>query len=386
MTDNTIKQLLELVKAAINENTPENLLGVDWQRLYNIAKFQSVVGLISAETEKIKDMPQLVRDEFKEAQTLNIYREAQQEVTVQKLLMDFENADIDYMPLKGFILKRMYPSPELREMCDVDILVRCDQLDAIDKVMVDNGFVFQTESAHEYIYNLGMVNIELHKSLVPNYNHDLYAYYGDGWKFAHKAEGHEHMYEMTPEDFYVYGIAHAAKHYLNGGLGIRQVADIYVMRHSMVLQYNYIDNQLKSLGLDKFDRIICGLCDMWFSDAHGDVDVYQMEAYILNSGTFGTSDMANKSRLYRASQGMTYRGAKLNSVKKAIFPAKEQIEKAYPNIGRMPYPIAIICRWAYLLTKERGRVSAKISADTVSDDEIDVFAKHCEKMGLRKTL
>lgn len=39
-------------------------------------------------------------------------------------------------------------------MCDVDILIRCDKSHEIDKVMVDNGFVFQIESAHEYIYNL----------------------------------------------------------------------------------------------------------------------------------------------------------------------------------------------------------------------------------------
>lgn len=36
-------------------------------------------------------------------------------------------------------------------MCDVGILIRCDKSDEIDKVMVDNGFVFQIESAHEYI-------------------------------------------------------------------------------------------------------------------------------------------------------------------------------------------------------------------------------------------
>ena len=31
---------------------------------------------------------------------------------------------------------------------------------------------------------------------------------------------------------------------------------------------------------------------------------------------------------------MTYRGTKLKLVKKAIFPSKEQIKKAYPNIGK----------------------------------------------------
>lgn len=62
---------------------------------------------------------------------------------------------------------------------------------------------------------------------------------------------------------------------------------IYVMRHSTRFWYNYIDKQLKILGL----KIICGFCEMWFSDAHGDADVCQIEMYILNSGTFGTSYM-----------------------------------------------------------------------------------------------
>lgn len=105
MMDNTVKQLLELVKAAIVGVEPEFIFEVVYQRLYKAAAFHSIVGLIAEKAEKVENMSQVVRDALKKAQMLNIYREATQELTVQELLGDFENSGIDYMSLKGFIMK-----------------------------------------------------------------------------------------------------------------------------------------------------------------------------------------------------------------------------------------------------------------------------------------
>lgn len=43
------------------------------------------------------------------------------------------------------------------------------------------------------------------------------------------------MNKMTSEDFYVYGIAHAAKHYLNGGLGISHVYICYASFYEVLV-------------------------------------------------------------------------------------------------------------------------------------------------------
>lgn len=105
---NTISQLLALVKSALAGIEPEIFPDVNWQQLYELAAFHSITCLIASAADKI-DMPANIRDKLVQDQTFAIYREANQELMVSNLMDDFETAGIDHMPLKGFILKHMYP-------------------------------------------------------------------------------------------------------------------------------------------------------------------------------------------------------------------------------------------------------------------------------------
>ena len=69
-------------------------------------------------------------------------------------------------------------------------------------------------------------------------------------------ENSKFRYEMTDEFFYFYHIAHMAKHFENGGCGIRPFVDLVVLDRMDSENFSKRDELLKSGGLLQFARAI----------------------------------------------------------------------------------------------------------------------------------
>ena len=191
-----------------------------------------------------------------------------QMAALKKLFQGFEEQGIEYMPLKGTILKPLYPKPELRAMADADILIRMDQYDRIAPVMEGLGYQFAEETDHEMPWKSKALYVELHKRLMPSHNQDYQAYYGDGWQLAKHRQGHCHS--MTSEDAFLFIFSHYAKHYRDGGIGCRHVTDLWVWRRTYPeMDETYIRGELKKLQLDVFYGNTLRLLDVWFADRYG---------------------------------------------------------------------------------------------------------------------
>ena len=390
--DITTKKLLQITKMVLNSETcvftfDDEL--INWSNLYTVAKLHNISGMIGNIVSQIKEVPENVKNLFANDYTANIYMEANQEIVVGEVMKLFDEQGIPYMPLKGFILKHMYPSVEMRNMCDVDILIHIDDIEKISNIMQSFGFKFKTESAHEFIFCApNGVTIEFHKTLVPNYNKDLYSYYGDGWSKAKLKNGYR--YEMSFEDFYVYTIAHAAKHYLNGCIDIRTVADIYVLNRNKaynIMDKEYVKKELKFLGLYTFSEILKNLSEIWFGETEYNDQTKEMENYIL-TGLQDLTERINSSTVYRQSDSNNYLIAKLKVILKQIFPSFVQLSKRYTILKKIPvaYPFCIILRWITALLYRRDNIKKNIDIGNVSNNDIKKFAEHCEAMGLKNTL
>ena len=139
------------------------------------------------------------------------------------------------MLLKGTLLKEMYPKKELRAMGDADILIKTEQYDKIKPIMQGLGFEERTESDHELIWRKPQLLLELHKKLIPSYNKDYYAYFGDGWQLGKPNSNFPHRFEMSDEDQMIYLFTHFAKHYRDAGIGIRPLPETTIKNSHFVL-------------------------------------------------------------------------------------------------------------------------------------------------------
>ncbi|MBQ3413161.1 MAG: nucleotidyltransferase family protein [Oscillospiraceae bacterium] len=161
------------------------------------------------------------------------------------------------MPLKGSVLKDLYPIYGMRQMSDNDILIDSFREAEVKKVMEDLGFeaVSYGKGNHDVYHKQPVSNIEIHTSLfVPSHNKAIYEYYRSVEEKLMPKEGFERKF--SDEDFYIYMIAHEYKHYTNSGTGIRSLLDVYVFlrKHEDDLDKNYIDSELKKLGLEIFEN------------------------------------------------------------------------------------------------------------------------------------
>ena len=159
-----------------------------------------------------------------------LLRSERQNRAIRNVQAAFASAGVDFLPLKGCHLRFLYPKPELRLMGDADILIRTSQYDTVRSIVKGLGYEEQTESDHEFIWNSPSLHLELHKRLIPSYNRDYARYFGDGWKQAKKTK--TTCYTLSPEDDFVYIFCHFAKHYRDGGIGLRHVTDLWVYLRS----------------------------------------------------------------------------------------------------------------------------------------------------------
>lgn len=302
-----------------------------------------------------------------------------------KLTALFEENAIDYMPLKGVLLKELYPQPEMRCMGDIDILVKPSQYEKIEKILIDLGCEHRVDSDHEYIWRTqDGVSLELHKRLIPSYNKDYYAYFGDGWEIAKKADENGFLYKMTPEDEFVYLFTHFSKHYRDGGIGIKHLTDLKVYVDKVNPDIEQIAEEMKKLGLYEFFQNVLRTIAVWFDGAEGDAKTDLVTKTVIESGVYGLSrNKAASSVLREAANGVQDRSA-ARLFRMLFLPYKAMCEK-YPYLKKYPVllPIAYVVRIADAVFNKPKRVSANIKyIKATTSQRVDEYERSLKEVGL----
>lgn len=261
---------------------------------------------------------------------------------LQRLYAAFEENGIDYLPLKGCNMKQLYPRPELRTMGDADILIRTEQYEQIIPVMESLGFSSVRETDHELVWQSDRLYLELHKRLIPSYNRDLYPYFGDGWNRAVKGAGC--CYGMSAEDEFIYLFTHFAKHFRDGGIGCRHVADLWVyLGANPDMDETYIRGELEQLQLFKFYESVRMLLEVWFEDSLPDEKTEVMTQFIFASGSFGQMESRTLSLTVRdAGHSPLGFNGRLMYLWQTAFPGVDILKDKYTVLKRMPWLLPLV--------------------------------------------
>lgn len=307
---------------------------------------------------------------------------------INQLFDAFENNGIDYMPLKGTILKHLYPSHELRPMGDADVLIRVEQYDRIKPIMESLGFCFDIESDHELHWRCPELHVELHKRLIPSNNQDLYLYFGDGWQLAKQESGRR--YQMTLEDQFVFLFTHFVKHFRGGGIGCRHVTDLWVFqkKHSAMDQA-YIQQQMKELHLLAFYNNMQALLSCWFDQGQWNEKTEFIAEFIFNSGIWGkqkSHDLAANAK-FAVKTGNVRKGKWSHFLSRA-FPSLTYVGYQYPVVKKVPIflPVFWVVRWINIAIHKPDVMKRRFRMlDSSNNDEILKWQKNMDYVGLRRS-
>lgn len=350
------KEYISLIQAAFSDKTIVISDEFDWGKAVTIAKKHNIASIIfygalncniSQDSNHMKELYQLT------LQSLMV--SLRQTCEIERIEETFENERIDYMPLKGAILKSLYPKPEMRTMGDADILIRLEQYSQIEKIMIELGFEFQQETNHELIWKNSSLFLELHKSIMTSYNKDFYAYFGTGWKIANQVSNRS-RYEMSAEDFYIYIFVHFTKHYRISGIGIKHLLDLWVYANaSKNLNWSYIENELKKLNLYSFYLNVVKTIDAWF-DGGKETEVTDLITNVIfNSGQYGSKDMAIINRALQNGKTSSFK-IKSDRIFKAIFLPYKIMKEKYRILETIPVLLPVMwcvrCFCVFIYKKE----------------------------------
>ena len=338
--------VIALLRSALGIAMLTDCSGLDWEKIPALGKQHQISAMLFYGISESKlDPPAEVRDRLEKAASVNFLIDQRQQHELGCIRQAFEQNGIDYMLLKGARLKHLYPKTEMRQMGDADILIRVEQYERIKPLLTALGYTEKSESDHELIwFKQKMLLVELHKRLIPSYNKDFYAYYGDGWQLAKKQSDASFEYAMKPEDEWIYLFTHFAKHYRDGGIGIRHLTDLWLFLSAHPnMDEGYIRAQLDKLQLLRFYENIVRTARVWFDKANGDEVTDFITEVIFGSGSYGTEQAHVLADAVKTSKSTgSAQSAKKRKMRNLLFLPYASMCIKYPFLKKLPFLLPVM--------------------------------------------
>lgn len=365
-------------KISLGENFP-------WEDAVRFAKSQSI-DVMFFYGAMHSDAPHEILDALKKRAMMMIVQSIKQDSETDRIFAALKECNIDFMPLKGAVLRGLYPRDGMRYKSDIDVLVREEQYEKIEEIMRGMGYGFVCESDHEYIWDKAdVLHVEFHKRLIPSYNKDYYAYYGDAWKTAKVKDGSE--YAMNDEDCFIYLFTHLAKHYRDSGIGLKHFVDIWVYLTSKPdLDKEYIRCELEKLNLsDFFDNVIKTI-KVWFFGLPSSAVTDLITDWVFSAGTYGSREKQVLSKAVKeANRKDGKNDGRLLRLAKVIFMPYGEMCIKYPFLKKVPVllPFMWIVRvLTAVLFKKDNIKKRNDEMKILTDDNVGNYNNALKSVGL----
>ena len=286
--------LIYLLRCALEGKSADEKSGdFTYEDVYSLALRHSVANMAFYALEDSScEISAELFSKWKNTRDVEIVKSLTQISEKNRIIRLLTENGIDVLPLKGCYLKEMYPQNDFRQMADLDLLVREDDADRAEKVLTDSGYALKSRCSHHSSFFLPpYVNIELHTSLISEGN-DSRSYFLSFWDRAFASNENPHLFSVSWSDYYLFFIAHLAKHYYGSGCGIRNIMDCFILNraHGADIDRDYTDSELQKLGLYEFACECEKIDESWFGNGSQVDGFSQTEKYIFKSGTYGRLD------------------------------------------------------------------------------------------------
>lgn len=257
-------------------------------------------------------------------------------VDFETLSAGFTAHGIAHMPVKGYYLRKLYPTPELRTFGDIDLLIHPEDRQKVHELMLSLSYTVKQDWEPTYSYIKDAEYYEIHTNLMDGNldgRTDLQAYFDAAWAHAEPDDG----LRFRPEDdfHFIYTVCHLAKHLYGGGAGLRMYLDValYIKHKDDSLHWQAIAEEFTALHLEGFFHTVMNACRVWFGTKticplpEPDTEALdRLLSYTLDSDLFGHSRDHAVIELRNEKDKAPSRSRVL---RKMLFPPAAEIESRY---------------------------------------------------------
>lgn len=327
----TIDYLTPLIRSAITGEKPILPGNADdrFEKIIDLSNAHQIAPIVSASLLKYG----CISDEkhIKEIQKIiynATYRDTKNNYTYNLAAEVLSRQKICFVPLKGVIIKQLYPESFMRPSCDIDILVHKSDFNKAVSALENVGFHIEGDlTFHDVSLLYDDSNLELHFSICEN-NKNLDGLLSNVWDYTVKSE--DYKYIETNEYFMFHHIAHMAYHFLAGGCGIRPIIDYWILKDKLPFDEKELIKLCKKAGIDEFYSAVKQLTDVWFEGKkHTDI-TKRIEKYILVGGAYGI--FPNNAAAYTVTKG-----GRTKYILSLVFPKYVNMKVLYPTLNKAPF-------------------------------------------------
>lgn len=333
--------------------------------LYRYAKAQDLAHLLCAPLDELGLLSpdsELQRQAERQA-FLAVYRGERLGYELAAISDSLSRAEIAHIPLKGAVVRDLYPEPWMRTSADVDVLVRAEDAERAAEVLVrELGYRNDGVQAHDIqLVAASGLHLELHfETIEKSHLAPAHRTLSRIWDYAHPSASGSYRYALDGAMLLLYHHAHAAKHFRHAGVGIRAFLDLYLMRRRLEIDGERYAALLREANLTAFADASERLAEAWFSGAEHTETTARLARYVLNGGIYGSRD--NSIAMQNARYG------RLGSALRLVFLPYWQMKARYPSLARyrlakLALPFYHLHRWCALVLRGRVRSSIRILQD-----------------------
>jgi hypothetical protein len=311
--NNTQINLVKLLSCAIFEKKADTkqLEGVNFNELIESAHSHQVKALIYSvlhNDSSLVNANKAVFEQLKKETVLTAIGQMHHIRQVSAVLEEFKQRGIPIIVLKGLVIRGLYPRPELRTMCDADILVRKSDLTAVKELMEKLGYAEGESSPVHISYEKnGARHIEVHWTIADNrFFREQGVLEDKMWDSAVKVKvGNSEALSFSDEDLALHLCIHMAVHILTHGFGIRQILDLALLisKRGDSINWTSFCKKAKQWKIEKFAAVIFLGCKYLFQitipeEIEKDTDsidnklVDQLLTDVLDGGVYGKRDLS----------------------------------------------------------------------------------------------
>ena len=319
-------------------------------------------------------------DEVSNERLSAVCREIQRTYHYDKITSALEKADIDYIPLKGVVISKLYPEEWMRTSCDIDILVHEKDIPSATEALIDEGYeTNKKKTYHDVSFHYDATHLELHFNICeksPQVDELLLKVWDNSIKIK------KNEFRESNEFFAFHHVAHMFYHFVNGGCGIRPFLDFWIMREKCFFDEQKLIPFIKRCQLEEFYGLVIKLCEVWFDGGlHNNISL-TAEKYIISNGAYGEKDAKSQS-------GVIKHNGKFGYIFALVFPSYGSMCINYPVLKKWAIllPIFYVVRFFQkAFGKDRKKNRAKLdSIVNQSEDDIIKMRELFDKIGYKNS-
>lgn len=363
--------LIHLVFCAVSGQTPEKKPeGFTYEDVLNAGIEHDVaniayLGLMRGEEKPEKEV--LLR--WEQRYLLGIRRNAEQMSERDRIAAALHEAGIATLEVQGTVVKGFYPSEDLRNMSDIDFIIRHEDLEKAEKVIAGLDFELGKGYGRDVNAKSKKANVEIHTEFFAQES-EVFKIMHD--PFSYVTEENALDARVSRDSFWLFHILHTLKHYLGSGTGIRRILDIYFVRRALENDVNWqmTKKTLAENGFEKPYEDLISLSEMWFSGKEADRDISEIAETVKYSGTHGKRELRVRRELEKMkSEGKHF--VKLRFFLRRVFPPKEQIYLMHPYCREhnLPWAFSVVYRaYKVIMSSQRRKLIGMYVKDLKKTD------------------